>query len=150
MNLRIIPASLLLAGALAAPALAEEVIVYSPPTTTYYYTAPTTTYYYSTPSLTEIYTPTYRPTVIEVDERVVVTAPSLTQDEAITRDVVDTLVADSRLGGRIGVETRNNTVELSGRVTTPGQARIAERDARSVPGVREVQSQLRSSVGGSY
>jgi osmotically-inducible protein OsmY len=41
-------------------------------------------------------------------------------------------------------------VELSGRVATPGQVRIAERDAKSVPGVREVQNSIRPSVGGSY
>ena len=145
-------AALLLAGLFSAPAFAEEVIVYTtPPATTYYYTQPTTTYYYTTPSLTEIYTPTYTPTVIEVDdrERIIVTAPPLSENQAITRDVVDTLAADPRLSGRIGVETRNNVVELSGRVTTPGQVRIAERDAKSVPGVRDVQSLLRSSVGGS-
>lgn len=136
-----IPAALLLAGLAAAPAFAEEVTVY---------TQPSTTYYYTTPSLAEIYT---TPTTIEVVEerpQVIVTAPLLTRDQAITQDVVDTLASDPRLSGRIGVETRNRTVELSGRVATPGQVRMAERDAKSVPGVREVQSQLRSSVGGSY
>jgi hypothetical protein len=146
---RMIPAALLLASVAAAPAFAEEVIVYTTPaTTTYYYTQPATTYYY-TPSLAEIYTPTTIE-VVEERPRVIVTAPALTEDEAINRDVVDTLASNPRLSGRIGVETRNNTVELSGRVATPGQVRIAERDAKSVPGVREVQSQLRPSVGGSY
>jgi len=144
--------SMLLAGFVAAPALAEEVLVYTVPTvptTTYYYTPPpaTTTYYY-TPSLAELYAPA--PTPVIVEERVIVTAPTLTEDQAINRDVVDTLAFDPRLSGRIGVETRNNTVELSGRVATPGQVRIAERDAKSVPGVREVQNSIRSSVGGSY
>ena len=158
---RKISLSLLLAGLVAAPAFAEEVLVYrvpTVPTTTYYYTqpAPTTTYYYTepatttyhyTPSLAELYAPSETPVVIE--ERVIVTAPTLTEDQAITRDVVDTLASDPRLSGRIGVETRNNVVELSGRVTTPAQVRIAERDAKSVPGVRDVQSTLRPSVGGS-
>ena len=140
-------ASLLTAGLFTAPAFAEEVVVYTVPTTTYYYTQPSTTYYY-TPSLAELYAPA--PSPILVEERITVTAPSLTEDQAITRDVVDTLAYDARLSGRIGVETRNNVVELSGRVGTPGQVRIAERDAKSVPGVREVQNSIRPSVGGSY
>ena len=156
MTQRKLAASLLFAGLFTVPAFAEEVIVYTTPTTTTYYyaPAPATTYYYApsttyaTPSLAEIYTPAADPILVE--ERITVTAPSLTEDQAITRDVVDTLAYDSRLSGRIGVETRNNTVELSGRVGTPGQVRIAERDARSVPGVREVQNSIRPSVGGSY
>lgn len=156
-RLRRLSASLLITGLAAAPAFADEVIVYTTPTPTYsyapppattYYYAPSTTYY--TPSLAEIYTSPVVETPTVVEERIIVTAPLLTESEAINRDVVDTLAYDSRLSGRIGVETRNHTVELSGRVATPGQVRIAERDAKSVPGVREVQSSLRPSVGGSY
>ena len=144
------PKLLLLAGLISAPAFAEEVVVYR----------------YATPSLVEIYSEpvapdrtlvtervVYEPVVYApavVEERVIVTAPPLSEDQAITRDVVDTLVTNPRLSGRIGVETRNNTVSLTGRVATPGQVRAAERDAKSVPGVREVQSELRPSVGGSY
>lgn len=109
----------------------------------------TTTYYYSEPPVTTTY---YRPVVTEVYEappRIVVEAEPIGVDEAITYDVVDTLAADDRLSGRIGVETYDRRVELSGIVTTPGQARIAARDAMSVPGVREVNSQLRTRVGGS-
>ena len=132
MTKRRILAASLLTGFFTVPAFADEVV------TTYYYT----------PSLAEIYAPAPEPVLVE--ERITVIAPSLTEDQAITRDVVDTLAYDSRLSGRIGVETRNNTVELSGRVATPGQVRIAERDAKSVPGVREVRNSIRPSVGGSY
>ena len=40
-------------------------------------------------------------------------------------------------------------MHLTGRVTTPGQADIASRDAASVDGVREVRNELRTRVGGS-
>ena len=131
---------LLAAAAIAAtPALAavEIVEIRETPVTTYAYNEPVTTYYYYTPHVTE------------VREEIVVTAPSLTEDEAINRDVVDTLASDPRLSGRIGVETYDRRVELTGVVTTSGQARIAARDALGVAGVREVDSQLRTRIGGT-
>ena len=130
-------------AAAAMPALAEVVeyrYYYPAPTTTYYYTEPATTYYYPAP-VTEVY---YRA------PDVVVTAPRYYNDDLrITDDVVGVLASDSRLSGKIGVETWRNDVTLTGRVSTPGQARIAERDAKSVSGVRDVSNQLRTSVGGS-
>jgi hypothetical protein len=122
-------------AAAAIPAVAE-VIYYVAPATTYYYTEPAPTYYYTTP----VYTA----------PDVVVTAPRYYNDDVrITEDVVGVLASDSRLSGKIGVDTWRNDVTLTGRVSTPGQARIAERDAKSVDGVREVRNQLRTSVGGS-
>jgi osmotically-inducible protein OsmY len=76
-----------------------------------------------------------------------VTAPPLTQDQAINRDVVEILQNNPRLTGKIGVETRDREVTLTGVVVTPGQVYLAANDARSVEGVRYVYNQLRSKVG---
>jgi hypothetical protein len=122
------------------------------PTTTYYvapattyYTAPTTTYYgapattyYTAPAVTE---------VIYEAPPITVEAPRLTEDQRITEDVVSVLASDPYLSGRIGVETRDQDVNLSGSVTTPGQVRRAVRDAKSVWGVRNVTSEIRPRVG---
>lgn len=125
-------------GAVAVPAFAAQTIeIYTEPTTTYYavpadeqYVPPTTYYYYTEPT-TRVY-----------DEPPIVVTPPATDDQRITEDVVDTLASDPRLSGRIGVETQDQNVELSGVVTTAGQARRAERDARSVYGVHDVQNNL--------
>ncbi len=138
-------ASLLLgAAATFAPAgFAAEVVEVTtvnpnPTLAEYYYApAPATTHYY-TPTVTEVYEA----------PRVTVIAPPLTEDEAITEDVMDVLAHDRRLSGRIGVETHRNTVTLSGRVLSSRQIDLAESDARSVPGVRDVNNELRPLVGG--
>ena len=143
---------------LAANAAAVEVIeTYNMPTTTYYvepvtttYVAPATrTYYYSEPaSTTTYYYTTPAPTLNEVyyssPSSIVVEAPPLTADQAITGDVVDRIASNPKISGRIGVETYNGNVELTGRVTNPRQAELAERDARGVDGVRGVQNELRT------
>lgn len=144
---RRIPAMLACAtlAAFAVPAFAAQTIeVRAEPTTTYYVApaddayVPPTTYYYYTPATTEVY---YEPPVI-------VTAPRMADDERITEDVVDVLAGDPRLSGRIGVETRDQEVELSGIVTSAGQSRRAERDAMSVYGVRNVRNNLATRIGG--
>jgi hypothetical protein len=149
--------------AVVAPAsyAAEVVEITSPTTTRHYYVPPsTTTYYYAPPSTTTYATTTYtppltsyyyEPTVVEVRTAPAITveAPVLTEDQAITEDVVDVLASNPYLNGTIGVETRNNDVTLSGSVTTPGQVRRAIRDTKSVAGVRTVNNELRSKVGGS-
>ena len=76
-----------------------------------------------------------------------VTAPPLTQDQAINRDVVEILQRSPRLSGKIGVETKDREVTLTGVVVTPGQVYLAGNEARSVEGVRYVYNQLRSRVG---
>ena len=139
-------AMLICAGLLAAtPALA----------TTYYYipsTSPqpdTRTYYYVTEGPQYVYVAP-EPTVTEViyeAPAITVEAPRLTEDQAITNDVVDTLANDPWLSGRIGVETRDRDVNLTGTVGTPGQIRRAVRGAKSVPGVDHVTSELRPRVG---
>ena len=166
MDKRIMAAAIGIVGAVTlavvAPAsyAAEVVEITSPTTTRHYYVPPsttttTTTYYYVPPSNTT-YTPPltsyyYEPTVVEVRTAPAITveAPVLTEDQAITEDVVDVLASNPHLSGTIGVETRDNDVTLSGSVTTPGQVRRAIRDTKSVAGVRTVNNELRSKVGGS-
>src|SRR5687768_8824012 len=88
--------------AVVAPAsyAAEVVEITSPTTTRHYYVPPsTTTYYYAPPSTTTYATTTYtppltsyyyEPTVVEVRTAPAITveAPVLTEDQAITEDVV--------------------------------------------------------------
>jgi hypothetical protein len=134
--------------ALAQPHVVEVVTparteVYHAPPSTYYY-SPGTTYYYTPPSTTTYYytTTDYSAPPITVE------APYLTEDQRITSDVVGAIAANPRVSGRIGVETRDNEVTLSGYTPTPGQARHAERDARRVDGVRHVNNEIRPRVGG--
>ncbi|HWH42982.1 MAG TPA: BON domain-containing protein [Usitatibacter sp.] len=80
--------------------------------------------------------------------QIIVTETRGNQDLLITRGVVDALSQDARLAGRIGVETLDGDVELTGIVTTAGQSRQAERDAMSVSGVRHVHNELATRIGG--
>lgn len=79
----------------------------------------------------------------------VVTAPRPSDDELLRTAVVDRLAADTRLSGRIGVETYRHVVSLTGRVSTTGQRDHAEAVARSVEGVWDVQNLIRTRVGES-
>ena len=76
-----------------------------------------------------------------------VTAPRASEDQLITQDVADRIAADPRISGQVGVETYRNNVTLTGRVLSPTQVDRAATDARSVPGVNEVNNELRSRVG---
>jgi hypothetical protein len=164
MSARTKPRALLLAAALAVPLAAGAVDIYVAPATTYYYVQPVERSYYDDPApvysydepriryepLPSHYYETRTATVYE-PEPIVVTAPRRTEDQAITAEVLDNIAYDPRItNGNIGVETRRGTVELSGLVTTPGQARAARQDAQAVPGVTDVQSTIRSKVGGSF
>jgi hypothetical protein len=141
------------ATALSAPIGAAELIEVTTPATTRYYVVPSTTTetrtYYAITDPT-YYAPAPAQTVTEViyeAPAITVEAPRMTEDQRITNDVVSVLAADPYLSGRIGVETRDQDVNLSGTVTTPGQVRRAVRGARSVWGVRNVTSELRPRVG---
>jgi hypothetical protein len=152
--------SLACAGLVAAalPAMAAEVIettrYYVVPATTdayTYYTAPsvasdTRTYYYVTEGPGYV-TQVPVTEVIYTEPAITVEAPRLTEDQRITNDVVDVLAHDRYLSGRIGVETYDRDVTLSGSVTTPGQVRRAVRNVQGVPGVDHVTSELRPKVG---
>ena len=144
LRMSLIGAALAIAALPAAADVIER-------TTTYYYPTPVTTtdyYYVPSPATSDYY---YAPQVVEVYEApgVIVTAPYLNEDQAINYDVVDVIASNPRISGKIGVETRDRDVKLSGVVSTPGQARMAARDAQSVDGVRNVENQLRAKVGGS-
>ncbi len=104
----------------------------TPVVTTYRYDPVTDTYYYYT---------------TESPPAITITAPRLTDDEAITHDVMGVLASDPRLEGHIGVETDRREVTLSGRVGTQRQIDIAATHAVNVPGVREVHNLLRPQVG---
>jgi hyperosmotically inducible periplasmic protein len=73
----------------------------------------------------------------------------LTLDERIQGNVMDLLAQASNLSGKIGVESQDAVVTLSGYTTTAGQAQRAGRYAASVEGVKAVQNQIRPRVGGS-
>ena len=81
--------------------------------------------------------------------RIMVEKPRLTQDERIQAQVMDKLAANSHLSGKIGVVSQDSVVTLSGWTRTAGQAWHAERDARSIVGVKYVQNQIRPRIGGS-
>ena len=82
-------------------------------------------------------------TSILVEER------RLSPDERIRLEVMDRLAANPQLNGKIGVETKDAVVRLTGWTRTVGQARHAEREARSVRSVKHVQNEIRPRVGGS-
>ena len=157
---RRLSALVLAAGAaLAAPAFAETVtyFLWDPVTRTYVprtmettppavtYTAPPAAYdpgprvVYADPPSSRVY----------AAPDIVVTAPR-SEDALITAEVVDRIATHPYISGNVGVETFRNDVTLTGRVTTPGQSRLAEREAKSVPGVDEVNNLIRPRVGGSY
>jgi hypothetical protein len=74
----------------------------------------------------------------------------LTLDERIQGNVMDILLMQAaNLSGKIGVESEDAVVTLTGYTTTVGQAQRAARYASSVEGVRAVQNQIRPRVGGS-
>ena len=88
------------------------------------------------------------PILVERSAPIYVERYRLHEDQIITEAVKDELAADPYLDPRsIAVETEKNVVSLSGLVGTPGQARIAARDAQRVEGVKEVRNYIRSRVG---
>lgn len=130
-----LPAIVLAAGAaFAAPAFAETV----------YYTTIT-----APERVTEYYWVYTEPTAVTyVDNPIIVTAPYLTEDEAITEDVMERIASDPSIHGRVGVDTYQNKVTLTGRVGTPWQAEKAGSHAMRAPGVREVDNEIRGRIGG--
>jgi hypothetical protein len=149
-----LPAIMLAVGtAVALPAFPDSITTY------YYWDAPSdgyvkrTTVIYESPTVTYVepaaVTPVGTIPVAYTERQIVITAPRLSEQERITDEVIDRIADDSRISGRVGVETsRNNRVTLSGRVGTRLQADRASRHAMSVQGVREVDNQLRAQVGG--
>lgn len=79
---------------------------------------------------------------------VVVEERRLSEDERIQSVVMDVLARESRLSGKIGVESHDAVVRLTGYTSTVGQAERAGRIARGVTGVRYVENLIRPRVGG--
>lgn len=73
----------------------------------------------------------------------------LTLDERIQADLMDRLAQAPNLSGKIGVESQDAVVTLSGWTATSGQAQRVVRHAWSVPGVKDVQNGIRPRAGGS-
>ena len=83
----------------------------------------------------------------------VVSAPSITVteqrllDQRIQADVMRVIAANTGLTGKVVVESSDQVVTLSGHLATPGQIRMAGRDAAGVQGVRHVVNDIRARVG---
>lgn len=73
----------------------------------------------------------------------------LTLDERIQADVMDRIASMPNISGKIGVESREAVVTLTGYTSTAGQAYRAGREARSIHGVKSVQNEIRPRIGGS-
>ena len=71
-------------------------------------------------------------------------------DERIQNDVMARLRAMQHIEGRIGVETQDSVVRLTGLVTTSGQAYRAGREARFAGGVVQVENDIRARVGAGF
>lgn len=70
-----------------------------------------------------------------------------TEDEFITEDVMRALQSDSRIHGKIGVDTFRKVVTLTGRVTTPGQVdRISYVARGAVAKDVEIRNDVRSML----
>ena len=97
---------------------------------------------------------TTAPVAVPVVERSVAPAITieeqrLTEDQRIQAVVMDRLATAPNISGKIGVESRDSVVTLSGWTTTAMQADRASRTARGVIGVRYVQNEIRPRIGGS-
>jgi len=62
---------------------------------------------------------------------------------------MDKLATAPNISGKIGVESQDAVVTLTGYTATAAQAQRAGRYAGSVEGVRSVQNEIRGRVGGS-
>lgn len=74
----------------------------------------------------------------------------MANDARIRSGVMERLAANrATIYGRIGVESQDAVVRLTGYTQTSGQALRAEREARKVRGVRSVRNEIRPRIGGS-
>jgi osmotically-inducible protein OsmY len=81
------------------------------------------------------------------------TEPSMTiteqrlVDQRIQSEVMNVLARNTEYSGKVGVETKDQVVNLSGYLMTNGQVMRAGREAGSVMGVRYVVNEIRPRVG---
>jgi hypothetical protein len=71
----------------------------------------------------------------------------LSVDERIQGQVMDAIYNMPNISGRIGVESHDAVVTLSGYTMTSGQAWRAARTAGNIYGVRYVQNDIRPRIG---
>ena len=97
---------------------------------------------------------TAEPVIVPVpaspEPSITVTEQRLTVDERIQADVMDVIRRNETLTGKVGVESNDQVVTLSGWLVNSGQIMRANRDARSVDGVRDVVNEIRPKVGPAY
>ena len=97
---------------------------------------------------------TAEPVIVPVpaspEPSITVTEQRLTVDERIQADVMDVIRRNETLTGKVGVESNDQVVTLSGWLVNSGQIMRANRDARSVDGVRYVVNEIRPKVGPAY
>lgn len=79
--------------------------------------------------------------------RIEVEARRLNPDHRIQLAAMDAIATMPDLCGRIGVETKDSVVRLSGWTMTSGQSLRAEKAAGRVKGVRYVVNEIRPRVG---
>jgi BON domain-containing protein len=83
------------------------------------------------------------------ESQITVEVQRLPEDVRIQAAVMDVLVNNPRLSGRIVVESRDAVVTLSGHTITASQARHAADDAGRVQGVRYVRNEIHPMLHGS-
>ena len=96
--------------------------------------------------------PAARPVVVDEGVRqppITIEQRRLTLDERIQADVMDAVLHTPNVTGKIGVESNDAIVTLTGWTNTSGQAFRAGRSAQGVQGVTHVENLIRPRVGGS-
>jgi hypothetical protein len=100
------------------------------------------------PAIAAVPVPVAEPApAIPAEPAITVTEQRLTEDQRIQLQVMDALARNTTLSGKVGVETRDQVVNLSGYLMTNGQVMRAGREAGSVMGVRYVVNEIRPRVG---
>jgi len=79
--------------------------------------------------------------------RITIEQRRLSLDERIQSDVMDAVMHAPNVTGKIGVESRDAAVTLTGWTATAGQARRVERVAHGISGIRSIDNQIRPRVG---
>ena len=82
-----------------------------------------------------------------VEPPITIVEQRLTEDQRIQQEVMDKLARNETLTGKVGVESMDQVVRLSGYLMTNGMVMRANRDASSVIGVRYVVNEIRPKVG---
>jgi osmotically-inducible protein OsmY len=81
------------------------------------------------------------------ESSITVTEQRYNLDKRIQADVMSVLANNPELSGKVGVESHDQVVNLSGYLATPGQVWRAARDASQVRDVRYVVNEIRPLVG---